>query len=182
MHPNKEEDRKKCQDACIDEQGAPGQSQTQIEAYRGSKQGQVRNTEKSSKPNISWAAFKTVWLAYCGRQFSLPSILSSEDSLEHCVQLCVPQYKKDTDLIKQVQKTKGVQGPGAPFPGEKADRVGVVQRKEQKALGRPQSSLSVPKGAYRKARDGPFTRAHSNSRGEYYFRLKKGKCRLDFRN
>ncbi|GAB0175629.1 hypothetical protein GRJ2_000028100 [Grus japonensis] len=41
MHPNKEEVRQKHLEACLDEQGAPGQTQTQKEAYRGWKQGQV---------------------------------------------------------------------------------------------------------------------------------------------
>ena len=42
MHPNKEEVRQKCQDACMDKQGAPGQTQTQkgslqrVEARTGS--------------------------------------------------------------------------------------------------------------------------------------------------
>ncbi|GAB0206149.1 mitochondrial enolase superfamily member 1 [Grus japonensis] len=41
MHPNREEVRQKHQEAPMDEQGAPGQSQTKKEAYRGWKQGQV---------------------------------------------------------------------------------------------------------------------------------------------
>ncbi|GAB0191850.1 mitochondrial enolase superfamily member 1 [Grus japonensis] len=41
MHPNKEEVKQKHQEAPMDEQGAPGQSQTKKEAYRGCKQGQI---------------------------------------------------------------------------------------------------------------------------------------------
>ncbi|GAB0207939.1 mitochondrial enolase superfamily member 1 [Grus japonensis] len=42
MHPNKEEVEQNHQEAPMDEQGAPGKSQTQKkEAYRGWKQGQV---------------------------------------------------------------------------------------------------------------------------------------------
>jgi len=42
MHPSKEEVRQKCQEACMGEQGAPGQTQTQkgslqrVEARTGS--------------------------------------------------------------------------------------------------------------------------------------------------
>ncbi|GAB0209787.1 mitochondrial enolase superfamily member 1 [Grus japonensis] len=41
MHPNKEEVRQKHQEAPVDEQGAPGQSEKKKEAYRGWKQGKV---------------------------------------------------------------------------------------------------------------------------------------------
>ncbi|GAB0185748.1 mitochondrial enolase superfamily member 1 [Grus japonensis] len=41
MHPNKEQVKQKHPEAPMDEQGAPGQSQTKKEAYRGWKQGQV---------------------------------------------------------------------------------------------------------------------------------------------
>jgi len=41
MHSNKEEVGQKCQEACMDEQKAPGQAQAQNEAYRAWKQGQV---------------------------------------------------------------------------------------------------------------------------------------------
>jgi len=41
MHPNKEEVRQKRQEACVDEQGAHGQTQAQKEPYSGWKQGQV---------------------------------------------------------------------------------------------------------------------------------------------
>jgi len=49
MYPNKEEFRQKCQEACMDEQGAPGQTQTQkgilqrVEAMAGSLGGIQRN-------------------------------------------------------------------------------------------------------------------------------------------
>lgn len=35
MHPNKQEVRQKCWEVCVDEQGAPGQTQTGKEVYRG---------------------------------------------------------------------------------------------------------------------------------------------------
>jgi len=41
VHPSKEEVRPKCYKACMDEQGAPGQTQEKKEACRGWKPGQV---------------------------------------------------------------------------------------------------------------------------------------------
>ncbi|GAB0186183.1 mitochondrial enolase superfamily member 1 [Grus japonensis] len=41
MHLSKEGLRQKCQEACMDGQGAPGQTQRQKGSYRGWKQGQV---------------------------------------------------------------------------------------------------------------------------------------------
>ncbi|GAB0188754.1 mitochondrial enolase superfamily member 1 [Grus japonensis] len=57
MHPNKEEVKQKHQEAPVDEQGAPGQSQTQKEAYRGWKQGQVawkeyRETVRAAREQV----------------------------------------------------------------------------------------------------------------------------------
>ncbi|GAB0210106.1 mitochondrial enolase superfamily member 1 [Grus japonensis] len=58
MHPNNQEARQKHQEAPIDEQGAPGQSQTQKkEAYRGWKQGQVaweeyRETVRAARDQV----------------------------------------------------------------------------------------------------------------------------------
>ncbi|GAB0208699.1 mitochondrial enolase superfamily member 1 [Grus japonensis] len=57
MHPSKEEVRQKCQEVCMDEQGAPGQSQTKKEAYRGWKQGQVaweeyRETVRAARDQV----------------------------------------------------------------------------------------------------------------------------------
>jgi len=55
--------------------------------------------------------------------------------------------------------------------------AGAVQPGEEKAPGRPYSSLSLPEGAYRKARKGLFTRACSDRVRGSGFKLKEG--RLD---
>lgn len=39
MHPNKEEVWQTCQEVCVDEQGAPGQAQTQKEALSSEASG-----------------------------------------------------------------------------------------------------------------------------------------------
>jgi len=48
-------------------------------------------------------------------------------------------------------------------------------------VGRPESSLPVPEGAYKKAGEGPFTRARSGRTRGDGFELKEGSFRLGIR-
>ena len=95
------------------------------------------------------------------------------------------QRKKDMDLLERVQRraTKMEEGQraGAPLLWRQAERVGVVQPGEEEAPGRPYSSLPVPKGAYRKAGEGLFTRACSDRTRDNSFKLKEDRFRLDVR-
>ena len=60
-------------------------------------------------------------------------------------------------------------------------RVGAVQPGEEKTLGRPQSNLPVPEGAYKKAREGLSTRVYRDRTRGDVFKLKEGRFRLDIR-
>ena len=68
------------------------------------------------------------------------------------------------------------QGAGAPLLGVK-----VVQPGEEKAPGRPYSGLPVPKGTYKKAAEGLFTRACGDRTRGNGFKLTKGRFTLDIR-
>ena len=82
--------------------------------------------------------------------------------LEYCVQLWGPQRKKDMDLLEQVQRraTKMIRGL-EHLCYEDRLRVGVVQLGEEKAPGRPYSSLPVPKGGLQESWRGPFYKGMS---------------------
>jgi len=77
--------------------------------------------------------------------------------LESCIQLWSPQHRKDTELWERVQsRPQKCQKTGAPLLQGKAERIGVVQPGEDKAAGRPYSSLPVPEAAYKKAGKGLY--------------------------
>jgi len=58
-----------------------------------------------------------------------------------------------------------------------AGDFGAVEPGEEKALGRPQSSLPVPEGACKRPGAGVFTRAWSDRTRGNGFKLKKGRYR-----
>ena len=61
------------------------------------------------------------------------------------------------------------------------DRLREFQPLEEKVLRGPYSSLPVPEGAYKKAREGLFIRACSNEAWGTGFKLKEGRHRQDIR-
>ncbi|KAK4815071.1 LOW QUALITY PROTEIN: hypothetical protein QYF61_015355 [Mycteria americana] len=87
---------------------------------------------------------------------------------EYCIQLWGPQYKKDMDLLEQVQRRATKMFKELEHLScEERLRAGVVQPGEEKALGRPYCGFSIYKGglsykiAYKKDGERLFTKACS---------------------
>ena len=99
------------------------------------------------------------------------------------VQLCSPlssgpQERHGPVRAGPEEATKNDQKAGTPLLWGRSERAGAVQPGEEKAPGRPLSSLPVPEGAYKKAGEGLFTRACGDRTRENGFRLKEGRCRF----
>ena len=62
---------------------------------------------------------------------------------------------------------------------EDRQRAGAVQNREENVLGRPESSLPVPKGELQEKGDRHFSRVCCDRTKRNGFTLKKGRCRLD---
>jgi len=77
------------------------------------------------------------------------------------------------------QGHKDDQMDGTPLLEGKDERVGAVQPREEKAPGRLRAAFQYLKGAYERAGEGLFTRAHSNSPRGNGFELKEGRFRLE---
>ncbi|PKU45539.1 protein themis isoform x2 [Limosa lapponica baueri] len=69
---------------------------------------------------------------------------------------------------------EGDQRAGALLLRRQAERVGIVQPGEEKALQRPYSSLPVPKGVHRRDGEGLSIRECSDRTSGNVFKLKKG--------
>ncbi|GAB0175482.1 hypothetical protein GRJ2_000013400 [Grus japonensis] len=101
--------------------------------------------------------------------------------LEYCVQLWGSQYKTDMELLERVQRkaTKMIRGLEHLCYGDRLSWD--CSAGEKKALGKTYCGLPVPKGAYRKAGEGLFTRAWSDRTRGNGLKLKEGRFRLDMR-
>ncbi|GAB0181280.1 hypothetical protein GRJ2_000593300 [Grus japonensis] len=103
--------------------------------------------------------------------------------LQYCIQLWGPQDKKDMELLERVQRraTKLIRGLEHLSYEDRLREFGVVQPGEEKAPGRPNCSLPVPEGAYRKDGERLFRRAWSDRTRGNGFKLKEDRFRLDVR-
>jgi len=103
--------------------------------------------------------------------------------LEYCVQLLSPQHKKDMELLERVQRkdTKMIQGLEHLYYKDRLRELGLVQPGEEKAAGRPYSSLPVPEGGYRKNGGNIFSSACCDRARSNGFKLREGRFRLDVR-
>ncbi|KAK4807138.1 hypothetical protein QYF61_018479 [Mycteria americana] len=100
--------------------------------------------------------------------------------LEYCVQIWVPQHKKDMDLLERVQRraTKMMRGLEHLSYEDRLRELGLFSLEKRRLQGHLIAAFQYLKGAYQKAGEGLFTRACSDRTS---FKLKEGKFRLDIK-
>ncbi|GAB0185726.1 triadin [Grus japonensis] len=103
--------------------------------------------------------------------------------LEYCIQLWGPPYKKDMELLEQVQRraTKVIRGMEHLSYEDRLRQLGLFSLEKRRLREDLIASFQCLKGAYRKAGEGVFTRACSDRTRSNSFKLKEGIFSLDTR-
>ncbi|PKU38683.1 hypothetical protein llap_11013 [Limosa lapponica baueri] len=103
--------------------------------------------------------------------------------LEYCIQLFIPQCKKDMDLLERVQRsaTKMIRGLEHLFYEDKLRELGLFILEKRRLRGDLVAAFQYLIEAYRKDGEGLFVRQCSNRTKGNSFKLKEGRFRLDIR-
>ncbi|KFQ84456.1 hypothetical protein N337_12680, partial [Phoenicopterus ruber ruber] len=103
--------------------------------------------------------------------------------LEYCVQLWVPQHKKDMDLWEQVhwRATKMIRGLEHLSSEDRLRELGLFSLEKRRLQGDLFAAFQYLKGAYRKDGDKLFSRACCDRTRGNGFKLKEGRSKLAIR-
>lgn len=166
---------------------APGLGQSQAQAQAGQRMdweqplgeelGGVGGHEPQHKvcphfrkPNLSWAESRER-PAGQGRR-SCPATLVGSGP-----------WKENTFHVLKKEKSRGGHeddhNVGAPLLWRKAERIGILESVEEKALGRPYRTFQYWKGVCKRGGEWLFIRPWSDSTSDSGFNLTEGRFRLD---
>ncbi|GAB0185715.1 hypothetical protein GRJ2_001036800 [Grus japonensis] len=103
--------------------------------------------------------------------------------LQYCVQLWGPQYKKDMELLEQVQRRvmKLIRGLEHLSYEDRLRELGLFSPEKRRLQGDLIAAFQYLKGAYKKSAEGLFTRAWSDRTKGYGLKQKEDRFRLDIR-
>jgi len=103
--------------------------------------------------------------------------------LEYCIQFWNPQYKKDMELLKWIQRmaTEMIRRLKHISYEDRQRELGLFSLEKGRLQGDLITAFQYLKGAYRKDGEGLFTRVCSSRTRGNGFKIKKGRFRLDIR-
>jgi len=112
-----------------------------------------------------------------------PVVGGTQGTIKDCIKLWGSQYKKDTDLLEQVQRRaiKMIRGLEHLSCEERLRELGLLSLEKRRLQGNLIVAFPYLKGAYKKDRERLFSKACSYRTRDKGFKLKEGRFRLYIR-